>query len=395
MGELERVPASGIQPGAGLMAADVPSVRWSPGSVALGPSLQAPLALAGSPTVPLPSGFLAEVDPTLASTRLPAHGRPDLLEALAAYIQRTAGVVLDPTSEVAVTNGAMQALDCVFRALVPEGAIVGMLCPTFFVDRMLRGRAQLINFDLPPEAAWHMTQGVIDDIRDARLDVLFLVNPNNPMGVVHTEEELRALLDATAAHRTLMVVDEAYEAFVYDGHRHVSLLALDDGRDRVVTIQSFTKTFGLVAARVGCVFGPARLIAPVVRLLGWVNLASNPFSQAVALAALRDVAAWRPQLLIEFEDNRRRLADAVGAGALPIGTTIPEGATFSAVDVRSWGCGSERASQRLWRETGIACVPGIEFPGDPAVTDQFVRLPLGARPSVFEEAIERLKVAFG
>lgn len=158
----------------------------------------------------------------------------------------------------------------------------------------------------------------------------------------------------------------------------------------MVSVQSFTKSFGLGAARMGCVFGPAALLEPVVRVLSWVTLASNPLSQALALAALQHAEAWRPRLLTELVVNRQRLVHALGDGALPVTTPVPEGGSFAALDITTLGGGSAAAAQRIWRDTGIACVPGIEFPGDPAVTDRFVRLPLGAPAAVFSEAIDRL-----
>ena len=375
-------------------ASDVPSTAWSPAGGRLGPTSCEPLALAGSPSLPLPHAFLAELDTRLAGTRLPAAGRSELRAAIADRVAQTTQVMLDPRSEVLVTNGAMHALDCVFRALVPTDGVVGFICPTFFADRLLDDRVQLVRFDTQPEDGWHLTTAVLDEIHRSRLDVLFVVNPNNPTGAVYTRNELAALVDATAENRTVLVVDEAYEAFVYDGARHVSMLEVQEARDRVVTVQSFTKSFGLVAARVGCVFGPSALLQRVERVLGWVTLASNPLSQALALAALNSAESWRPRLIDQFVANRHVLIGAVGRGSLPPATPIPEGATFASLDISGLGVGSEEAARRLWRETGIACVPGVEFPGDSTVTDGFVRLALGAPEAVFREAVLRLEGFF-
>jgi aspartate aminotransferase len=373
-----------------LTAADVPSTAWSSVGDQLGPTSCEPLALTGSPSVPLPESFLAEINTSLASVRVSARGRLELREAIANRVGSDTGARLDPASEVLVTNGAMHALDCVFRAHVPRGGAVGMICPTFFADRLLEGRARLELFDTRPEDGWHLTDELLERVRSAQLDALFLVNPNNPTGVVYTEQELVALVDATERAGTLLVVDEAYEAFIYEGRRHVSVLGLGVARERVITVQSFTKSFGLVAARVGCVFGPASLIEPVARLLGWVTLASNPLSQAMALAALQSADHWRPLLLGQFEANRRALVQAIVGGMIPPATGVPEGATFATLDISSLGTGSKEAARRLWRETGIACVPGIEFPGDSSVTDGFLRLPFGAPEAVFAEALDRL-----
>lgn len=376
------------------LASDVPSIRWSPSGVELGPSECDLLPLAGSPSVSLPEEFLQGVTSTLAGTRMPASGSDELRSAIARRVQSVSGVAVDPKDEVVVTNGAMHALDCVFRALIPRGGRVGMLCPTFFADRLLDEETEVVRFDTRRADGWHVDARLLEEIRRTPLDAFFLVNPNNPTGVVYKEHELRALVEATSAAGTLLIVDEAYEAFVYEGRRHVSVMGLEGARDRLVTVQSFTKSFGLVAARMGCAFGPAHLIAGVARLLGWVSLASNPLPQALAVAALETAETWRPALVEQFAANRRLLAAAVDAGALPVGTSVPEGATFSMLDISRLGIGSESAATLVWQKTGIACVPGIEFPGDLAVTDGFLRLPIGAPEPVFREALDRLAEFF-
>lgn len=375
-----------------LSILDAPSIGWSGSGDRLGPSTVAPLHLSGSPAVSLPADFLLGIDPRRAGKRMPAAGDPQLLEGLARHFYTRSGVEFDPASEILVTNGAMQALDCVFRALVADGSTIGFVNPTFFADRLLAGRVRIVGFETRPEQGWHITDELLDQIAATALDALFLVNPNNPTGVVYTEQELKALADA--APGAVIISDEAYEAFVYDGRRHVSLHSVDAVRDRVVTIQSFTKSFGLVGARIGCVAGPAHLLQRVRRVLGWLTLASNPLSQSLAIAALEAGDAWRHRLVSQFDVNRTALQQAVSEGTLPDGTNVPEGATFSTLDISSLGVGSEDASRRLWAATGIACVPGVEFPGAQHVTDRFVRLPIGAPEPVFQEALRRLAVFF-
>lgn len=380
------------QSAAALSMSDAPSIGWSGSGNRLGLSVVDALRLSGSPAVPLPTAFLRGIDPSRASRRLPAAGDPRLIEELSRHFAARFGANLDPATEILVTNGAMQALDCVFRALVADGSTIGFVNPTFFADRLLAGRVRIAGFETRPEDGWHITDALLDGISATALDALFLVNPNNPTGVVYTEQELRALADA--APGAVIIVDEAYEAFTYDGRRHASLQSVDTLRDRVVTIQSFTKSFGLVAARVGCVAGPAHLLERVRRVLGWLTLASNPLSQSLAIAALEAGDGWRQLLVSQFEANRAALQDAVSSGTLPDGTGVPEGATFSTLDISSLGVGSEEAARRLWSATGIACVPGIEFPGAREVTDRFVRLPIGAPEPVFIEALRRLGAFF-
>lgn len=377
-----------------LARESVPSSSWAAGARGLGPSDVEALSLGGSPIVDLPAAFLDEIDPDAASQRMPARGMPALRSAVAGHYGSKWGRTIDPDEEVVITNGAMHALDSVIRALVPPSGKVGMLCPGFFIDRLVTGRpAALVRFDTRAEDDWHPTPALLRRIVDEPVDLLVVVNPGNPTGAVLEAEEVAGLVEATEAAGTPILVDEAYEAFLYGRRRHVALASVEGAWSRTVTVHSFTKGLGLRAARLGSVIGPGPLIRRIAGVVEWTALAVNPLSQMLGLAALRHVDTWQPHLVATFVEARDALAAAVAGGQLPESTLLPEGGTFAALDVRAWPDGGAAATE-LWRATGVACPPWSAFPGDPAVTDGWLRLGLGSAESVFERALGRL-IEFG
>lgn len=371
----------------------VPSSQWSAGAAHLGRSTVGALALGGSPIVDLPAEFLAELDVDTVSRRMPARGFPALRAALADHYGRQWQRAIDPDAEVIITNGAMHALDSIIRALVPPGGTVGMLCPGFFLDRLVADRpARLVCFDTYPEDDWQPTSALLQRIAEEPVDLLVVVNPGNPTGAVLDATMVAGLVEVTQAAGTPILVDEAYEAFIYDDHRHVAFASMDQAWPRTVTVHSFTKGFGLRASRVGSVIGPPALIDRIAGAVEWSSLAVNPVSQLLASAALRHVDSWQPRLVATFTDARAALAAAVDDGHLPASTLLPQGGTFAALDARGWP-DAPSAAREVWRATGLACPPWSVFPGDPAVTDGWLRLGLGAAEGVFATALERL-VAF-
>jgi N-succinyldiaminopimelate aminotransferase len=368
----------------------VPSSQWSAGTAHLGPSTVEPLLLGGSPIVDLPAEFLAGIDVDSVGRRMPARGLPELRAALAEHYGRHWGRAIDPGAEVVITNGAMHALDSIIRALVAPGGTVGMLCPGFFLDRLVADRpARLVRFDTSSEDDWQPTPALLRRIEEEPVDLLVVINPGNPTGAVLEATMIERLVEATQAAGTPILVDEAYEAFVYDDRRHVAFASLDRAWPRTVTVHSFTKGFGLRASRVGSVIGPPALIDRIAGVVEWSSLAVNPVSQLLAVASLRHVESWQPRLVATFTGARSALSAAVDDGLLPVSTLLPQGGTFAALDVRGWPDAST-AAREVWQATGLACAPWSVFPGDPAVTDGWLRLGLGAADGVFATALERL-----
>lgn len=142
----------------------------------------------------------------------------------------------------------------------------------------------------------------------ARLDVLVLINPNNPTGHRFARPRLLQWHERLAAHGGWLVLDETFA----DADPRNSLAA-DTDREGLVVLRSLGKFFGLAGARVGFVLAAAALLGALAERLGPWTVAGP--SRAVAIQALSD-RAW------QAETRRRLRADAERLGALLRGCAL-------------------------------------------------------------------------
>ena len=160
---------------------------------------------------------------------------------------------------------------------------------------------------------------------DAKL--VYLANPDNPMGSWHTADKLMAALDELPA-RTILVLDEAYaDCAPADA---LPEIPIDD--PRVIRMRTFSKAYGLAGARVGYALGEATLIAAFNKVRNHFGV--NRAAQAGALAALAD-QAYLADVVAQIATARARIAEIATAHGL---LALPSAANFVAID-----CGSDGA----------------------------------------------------
>lgn len=179
--------------------------------------------------------------------------------------------------------------------------------------------------------------------------LVYLANPDNPMGTWHGAEVIGAALEALP-EGALLALDEAYVEFASEG----VALPVDLADRRVIRFRTFSKAHGLAGARVGYAVGQADLIRAFEKVRNHFGM--SRIGQAGALAALED-ADWLAGVQEKVAASRARIAEIARANGL---TPLPSAANFVAVD-----CGGDGARARAVLEALIA-------------RDVFVRMPFAA-----------------
>jgi aspartate/methionine/tyrosine aminotransferase len=278
----------------------------------------------------------------------PARGLEPLRKALADELARTTGRAVDPSSQLLVTNGAMQALGVVFRSLLSPGDEVVVPAPCFFFEGPIRAAgAHPVYVPSSAREGWRWDAGAIEQAVGPSARALLLCNPENPTGHVPGAEEVAAVVSVAERQGLLVVTDEAYERSLWEGASLASAFGMADG---AIVVRSLGKSLAMPHLRLGLLAGPADLVARCADTLEWDCLRVGIASQTAALAALtgprewidevvggmaraRDVAlelvagvdgldAVRPRggpfLFLGAEDGRADLADELLAVGLPV-----------------------------------------------------------------------------
>jgi len=163
--------------------------------------------------------------------------------------------------------------------------------------------------------------------REVDAKLVYLSNPDNPMGSYVTGEKLREAISELPSG-TLLVLDEAYiECAPPD-----AALPLPFDDPRVIRLRTFSKAYGLAGARVGYALGAPDLIAAFDKVRNHFGM--NRASQAGALAALLD-QTWLRSVVARIVASRFRIAEIARNNGL---TSLPSAANFVAID-----CGNDSA----------------------------------------------------
>ena len=209
-----------------------------------------------------------------------------------------------------------------------------------------------------PEALLALAQQV-------RPKLLYIANPDNPMGSHHPGTTIAAMLDHLPAG-TLMVLDEAYVELAPEGT--AAPVAAED--PRLIRMRTFSKAHGLAGARVGYALGAAPLIAAFDKIRNHFGM--SRISQAGALAALSDTT-WQVYMRRLVAASRDRIAAIAAENGL---TALPSATNFVAVD-----CGGDGAfAQAVLEELTAADI----FVRKPAVApmDRCIRISCGPEPEM-------------
>jgi histidinol-phosphate aminotransferase len=189
--------------------------------------------------------------------------------------------------EMHLTNGIDDALHLIMDTFVEDGDSVLVAEPTFdmyrFFAELAGARVIVLRYDD------EMKFPVADVVRELRKSsrrssrgtprVLFIANPNNPTGTLVQPEDLRRIL--RAASRTLVLVDEAY--FDFAG---LTILPWIRQYSNLVVARTFSKSAGLAALRLGCLFAKPEILAVMRRAC--TPYPVNTAALVAAEASIRD-----------------------------------------------------------------------------------------------------------
>jgi aspartate aminotransferase len=319
-------------------------------------------------------------------------GEADLRAAIAAKLKRDQGLVYDPAREIVVTIGAKQALYAALLALIEPGDEVAVLDPAWVTYgpsvRIAGGVPRL--FALDRADGFRLDAAALARVIGPRTRVVVVNTPHNPTGRVFTAAELEAVAEVARRHGLWVISDESFDKFVFDNHRHISLAALPDMRERTVVLQSFSKAYAMIGARVGYLAAPPAVAGAVARFNEQVLSCVSPLLQSLALDALAADPDWTARLRAHYREKRD--VAVAGLRAVPgFACAVPEGTFYVLADVSSFGRPAADFAARLLNEARVATTPGSAF-GQGG--EGYLRFNLAGPLDTIREGLARIQRAF-
>jgi len=299
--------------------------------------------------------------------------------------------------EVMVTVGCKEAIYLAIMSLLDPGEEALLPVP-YWVSypsqvELAGGTAVLIHG--AEGRAFKITAQQIERAVTPRTKLLILNYPNNPAGYNLTADELRPMVEVVNAHGLWVLSDEMYDGLVYGSEGFTSFAKVPGAdRERIVVVNSSSKSYAMTGWRVGYAAGPAPLIAAMARLQSQTTSGATTFAQFGMAAALASDPSVVARVRDEYRARRQLMVG--GLNRLPgVSCVEPAGAFYcfpnvSATYGRLGVCGSTEFAAKLLEEARVAVVPGIAFG-----SDDHVRLTFATSPEQIEEGLSRMRKFLG
>ena len=309
---------------------------------------------------------IAMLETEAAASYTDVRGLPALREAIARKLGNENDIRADPDTDIIVSSGGMEGMFSTILALVSPGDEVLMDDPGFLCfEPMVRiAGATPIPVPLLNDDGFRFSIDALRERVTSRTRLLILCNPDNPTGRVRDRSELEAVAAAADEFDFLILADEAYENFTYDGRRHISMAALGDIGRRTITVQTVSKVYNMFGWRVGWVVADQEIIKPILAVHSYAVNCPTSFAQAGAVAALEDSLGEGDLPIAELVQNYERQRDAMvqALNDIPgVNCHTPEGAYFTFPDFRHFGMPSTALSTYLLEAGRVATTPGSVF----------------------------------
>jgi aminotransferase len=218
-----------------------------------------------------------------------------------------------------------------------------------------------------------------------RTKVISLVNPGNPIGLLDPED-VEEIAQIAREHDLIVISDEIYEHYIFDGTRHVSMASLPGMRERTITINGPSKSYAMTGWRCGYLAAPAPTCEILTEPAHTIAICCPAVTQAAALAAYTGPQDCVAQMRATYDERRRFMSARLDEMGLPY--VRPRAGFYLFTDVTSLGLTPDEFCLRLLREAQVLMLPGSFF-ADP--TNHYVRLSLLAPMERLAAGAERMR----
>ena len=316
-------------------------------------------------------------------------GIPELRQTIADYLSGLHGRPV-AMQRIAVTSAGINALMLVAQALIDPGdnlVIVAPIWPNISaVVSIMGGEPRLVALDAQPDGGWRLDLDKVVAACDARTKGIFVNTPSNPTGWTATADEIAALVEVARARGLWLIADEVYGRIVYGNSIAPSFLEASEPEDRLIVVNSFSKSWAMTGWRLGWMVLPPDLLPTVEKLVEFNTSGAPTFVQHAAVAAIRDGEPFVRKLVARCRDARAA-AIAGLQRCRRVAAAPPDGAFYAFFRVAGVADSAAFAKELLAR-TKVGLAPGSAFG---AAGEGYLRLCFARAPEAVAAAVERLR----
>ena len=317
----------------------------------------------------------------------PSPGYGDLRDVIAKDISTSRGIKVSGEN-VIVTPGGKPIMFFVMLALIENGDEVLYPNPGFPIyESMIEfcgGTA--VPMQLHGDRDFNIDISEVRNQITPKTKLMIINSPNNPCGSILGDSELEELANIAKENNILVLSDEIYSRFLFEGD-HNSITTFPDMLSRTIVLDGLSKTYAMTGWRIGYGVFPDNLIEPISRLVTNSVSCTASFTQQAAIEAISG-SQKQPNLMVD-EFKRRRNIIVDGLNSIPgFNCAMPKGAFYAFPDISGTGFSSGVLANRLLEDAGVALLAGECFG---KYGEGFLRISFANSKKNLNEALSRIE----
>lgn len=267
--------------------------------------------------------------------------------------------------DILITPGGKNAVYLAVNALLNEGDEVMILNPAWvsYEPIVLSAGGIPVNVKLDYRQNYRITQDVLEGSVSERTRMLIINYPNNPTGRILSREEADILESFMLRHRDVVLLsDEIYEKILFDGEKTVSMASYETIRERVITVNGFSKCAAMTGWRLGYLAAEKNYFDPIYKLYQHSVSCVSGFVQKAAVVALECTAEINE--MREIYEKRRNLFVSALNEIPGVHCEYPAGAFYAWVFFDIQGMSSDEICSYLMERARVVGMPGTAYGED-------------------------------
>ena len=293
----------------------------------------------------------------------PTDGLPSLKKAIIRYTEENYDRVVAPEN-VIVSAGAKQSIfNILYSILNPQEEVI-ILAPYWVshpeMVKMCYGVPVVVT---PEDGTFHPRFEDIERVVTSSTKAIILNSPNNPSGVIFSDEFLAKIIDFCERKGIYVIMDDIYHKLVFDGKKlspAYQFTNKDVENTKVIVVNGVAKLYGMTGFRIGWAIANRRLVQVMTNVQSQITTCTSPFLQVAAEGALTGLQSIVENLRLSIQNNRDVIMQELRAfnGVKCIKT---EGTFYCLPDFRAYVQDSVALSDLLLKRAYVVTVPGKEF----------------------------------
>jgi len=320
----------------------------------------------------------------------PADGIPALKKAIIRFTVDTYGRLVEPENVIA-SGGAKQAIMVALQAILDPQDEVIFPAPYWVSYPEMVKLCGAVPIPVHPEdGSFYPRMQDIEQVCGSYTKAVIINSPNNPTGVVYSEEFIAELVEFCEKRGIYLIMDDIYFRLAFGDRKPTNCLkylkgSIDDSK--LILINGVSKQYAMTGFRIGWAVANRKLIEVMTNIQAHQTSGPSVVLQAAAAGAINGIQSCVTSLRTTLENNTRVMMEQLNAFT-GLGVTKPDGTFYCFVDFSNYNKNSTELAYLLLDKVLVITVQGIEFG-----LDGYLRLSTCGSIKDITEGIERIKWA--